>query len=298
MHSWPKLDESRPERRVHWLLRRFGPRLVCAAGLVVVAAAGATGLLAQGWRGRLPEGSGAYPPRYPPKDFSDGNVTLCKLQYTRARFEPMGLGWSTDYPYAGINLMIRLSELTKARVTTNAVGNPTYWVVRLTDPALFKCPLLMASDVGTMVLSEEEAAKLGEYLTKGGFLWVDDFWGTPAWRQWVAQIRKALPEAEIFDIPPEHPIRHMLFAVGEVEQVTNIRHWLMTGQTSERGADSPHADFRGIADERGRLIVVMTHNTDFGDSWEREGENPEYFRQFSPKGYALGINVLLYALSH
>ena len=282
--------------------RSRGRRLLMAAAglMLLVCAASAAAVLAQeaGRRFRVREGAGAFPPQYPPKDFEDGNFTLCKLQYSGDRFEAMGIGWSTDYPYAGVNLMIRLSELTRTRITTNADGEPNYWVVRLTDAALFRCPILMASDVGTMELSDEEAARLREYLLKGGFLWVDDFWGTPAWSQWVAQIHKALPEGEIFDIPPEHQIRHMMFPVGEIEQVTNIQNWLRTGDTSERGADSPHADFRGIADERGRLIVVMTHNTDFGDTWERESENKEFFEQFSPKGYALGINVLLYALTH
>jgi hypothetical protein len=90
----------------------------------------------------------------------------------------------------------------------------------------------------------------------------------------------------------------MLFPVGEIEQVTNINNWLRTHNTSERGADSPHADFRGIADAKGRLMVVMTHNTDFGDSWERENQSREFFERFSPKGYALGINVMLYAMTH
>jgi hypothetical protein len=90
----------------------------------------------------------------------------------------------------------------------------------------------------------------------------------------------------------------MLFPVNEVEQVTNINNWLRTGNTSERGDDSPHADFRGIADDKGRIMVVMTHNTDFGDSWERESESREFFEKFSPKGYALGIDVLLYAVTH
>ena len=269
--------------------------------LLILALAGSvTTALAQnfGRRFRLPEGIGSYPPRYPPKDFSDGNFTLCKLQYTSGRYEAMGIGWSTDYPYAGINLMTRLSELTRTRITKNPNGEPTYWVVRLTDPALFKCPVIMGSDVGTMELTDEEALRLGEYLHKGGFLWVDDFWGTPAWIQWSEQIAKALPDSTIFDIPPEHPIRHMVFPVDEVEQVTNINNWMRTGNTSERGTDSPFADFRGIADARGRLMVVMTHNTDFGDSWERESENREFFERFSPKGYAMGINVLLYALTH
>jgi len=279
--------------------RRRGLAAAVTCVLSLALAATATTVLAQNFRRfRLPEGAGSYPPRYPPKDFADGNFTLCKLQYTSGRYEAMGIGWSTDYPYAGVNLMIRLSELTRTPVTKNAEGEPNYWVVRLTDAALFKCPVLMGSDVGTMVLTDDEAQHLREYLVKGGFLWVDDFWGTPAWIQWVTQIHKALPDSEIFDIPPEHPIRHMMFPVDEIEQVTNIQNWLRTHDTSERGADSPHAEFRGIADARGRLMVVMTHNSDFGDTWERESENPEFFAKFSPKGYALGIDVLLYALTH
>lgn len=252
-----------------------------------------------GRRFRLPEGAGSYPPRYPPKDFSDGSFTLCKLQYASSRSEFMGMGWSTDYPYAGVNLMTRLSELTRTHITRDS-GNrePVYWVVRATDEAMFQCPVLMASDVGTMELTDTEATRLGQYLEKGGFLWVDDFWGTEAWDQWVEQIHRALPGRPIFDIPPEHPIRHVMFPIDEVEQVTNIQNWMRTRSTSERGADSPHADFRGIADDRGRLMVVMTHNTDFGDSWERESENRQFFETFSPKGYAMGVNVLLYALTH
>ena len=293
----PELPVTRTPSRRRSRVRRIVPSL-----LILAFAASVTTALAQnfGRRFRLPEGIGSYPPRYPPKDFSDGNFTLCKLQYTSGsnHSEAMGIGWSTDYPYAGINLMIRLSELTRTRITKSAEGQPPYWVVRLTDPELFKCPVLMGSDVGTMELSDEEALRLGEYLHKGGFLWVDDFWGRRAWIQWSEQITKALPDATIFDIPPEHPIRHMMFPVDEVEQVTNINNWMRTGNTSERGDDSPFADFRGIADARGRLMVVMTHNTDYGDSWERESENREFFERFSPKGYAMGVNVLLYALTH
>jgi hypothetical protein len=275
-------------------------RYVIAVAVVVMAGLTATVFAQRGFgRFRLPEGAGAYPPRYPPKGFEDGSFMICKLQYTSVRYEAMGIGWSTDYPYAGINLMIRTSELTRAHITqVGESGEPNYWVVRLTDDALFHCPILMGSDVGTMGLSDQEAARLREYLLKGGFLWVDDFWGTPGWMQWSDQIHKALPGYPIFDIPREHPIRHMLFPVDEVEQVTNINNWLRTHDTSERGDDSPHADFRGIADDKGRLMVVMTHNTDFGDTWERESESHEFFEQFSPKGYALGIDVLLYAMTH
>src|SRR6476469_2128296 len=124
-----------------------------AFGVLLVGALTAVGFAQSGFgfRGRLPEGVGAYPPRYPPKNFEDGSFMICKLQYTSVRREAMGMGWSTDYPYAGINLMIRTSELTRARITTNDESRePNYWVVRLTDDALFRCPILMGSDVGTM----------------------------------------------------------------------------------------------------------------------------------------------------
>jgi hypothetical protein len=266
--------------------------LASAAALVLMAGA------ANGQWGRLPEGRNV-PPRYPHAGFEDGAFTICKLEYDSVRSEPWGLGWATDYPYAGINLMTRLSELTKAPISRDTNGNPNYWVVRLTDEELFHCPFLIGSDVGTMGISVDEAKALRDYLLKGGFLWVDDFWGSQAWVQWTAQIHKALPEYSIVDIPREHAIRNMMFPVEQIPQVTNIQNWRQTGgNTQEQGSDSPYADFRMLADEKGRIMVVMTHNTDIGDSFEREGEDHEFFVQFSPRGYALGVDVLLYSLTH
>jgi hypothetical protein len=271
--------------------------------LAVSGAAAQTGRTRQprppafGQRFRLPEGP-SVAPRYPPQDFEDGTFMICKMQYTSVRYEPMGVGWSTDYPYAGINLMIRMSELTRTPITRGDNGDPNYWVVHLTDDELFRCPFLMGSDVGTIGFSEIEARRLRDYLLKGGFLWVDDFWGTRSWVQWSNEIHKVLPEFPITEVPADHPIRHMMFPVDDVLQVTNIQNWLRTGNTSEQGEDSLTVDFRAISDEKGRILVVMTHNTDIGDSWEREGENHEFFEAFSPRGYALGINVLLYSLTH
>jgi hypothetical protein len=268
--------------------------LAAATAAVLFVAAGT--VLAQRWR--LPEGPGAGV-RYPPSDFTDGAFVHCKVEYTSVYSEPNGMGWGTDYPYAGINLMTRVSELTKTPISVDGRRNPNYWVVRLTDDALFRCPFTMATDVGTAEFSAEEAANLRAYLLKGGFLWVDDFWGTYAWEQWSAQMRKVVPEFPIVDVPADHPIRTMMFDVPEIPQVTSINFWRRSGGvTSERGSDSRTANFRMIADERGRILVLMTHNTDIGDSWEREGEDPEFFLQFSPRGYALGINVVLYVLTH
>jgi hypothetical protein len=248
--------------------------------------------------GRLREGPGV-PPRFPPPGFSDGAFTHCKMMYRSVWAEANGMGWSTDYPFAGINLMVRVGELTKVPISVDAAGDPNYWVVRMTDDALFRCPFLMGTDVGTLEFSPAEATRLRDYLRKGGFLWVDDFWGTHAWQQWSSEIGRVLPEYPIVDVPPNHPIWHTLYDVTEVPQVTSINFWRRSGGiTSERGADSPHANFRMIADERNRIMVLMTHNTDIGDSWEQEGEDYDFFIRFSPRGYALGVNVVLYALTH
>jgi hypothetical protein len=268
--------------------------IVCA----LLAMAGAAAAQRWGGFGRLAEGPGV-PARYPTPHFDDGAFTVCKVQYTSVRSELMGVGWATDYPYAGINLMTRLSELTKTPVSRDKDGNPNYWVVRLTDQELFRCPFTIASDVGTMGLSTEEALRLRDYLLKGGFLWVDDFWGSEAWEQWTSEIRRALPQHPIVEVPYDHPLRHQMFEIKKLPQVTNINFWRRSGgETRERDYDSPNANFRMIADDKGRVMVVMTHNTDIGDSWEREGEDHEFFLQFSPDGYAVGMNVLLYAMTH
>ena len=244
------------------------------------------------------EGAGAGI-RVPPRNFSDGGFTACKWMFRSARYEPSGIGWSTDYPFGEINLLTRLSDFTRVRVSRDAGGGVNYWVVKLSDDQLFECPILIGSDVGTAALSEVEVQRLRQYLLKGGFLWVDDFWGTAAWQQWASQITRVLPEFPIVDVDPADPIRHAMFTIATVKQVPSIFAWGGPGSDPrERGEDSPHANFRAIADGYGRIVVAMTHNTDIGDSMERESDDPRYFAEYSPEGYALATNITLYALTH
>ena len=243
-------------------------------------------------------GRGRFNVRLATSDDYDGAFHFCRVWF-RSAMGGDGGNWSVDFPRADINLSIRLAELTKTTVSQTRDRQPNHLLVRLTDDTLFQCPFTMATDVGTAGFSDLEVARLREYLLKGGFLWVDDFWGTRAWQEWSAQMRRVLPEYPIVDVPADHATRHMMFSFDEIPQVTSINFWRRSGgTTSERGSDSPHANFRMIADQRGRVMVLMTHNTDIGDSWEREGEDREFFLQFSSNGYALGVNVVLYALSH
>ena len=270
-----------------------------AAGIAVMCAlVVVTGGVSLAQRFGVFEGAGAGI-RVPPRDFSDGGFTVCKWMFRSVRSEPSGIGWSTDYPFGEINMLTRLADFTKVLVSRDARGAVNYWVVRLSDDQLFECPILLGSDVGTAGLSDMEVQRLRQYLLKGGFLWVDDFWGTRAWEQWASQITRVLPEFPIVDVDPADPIRHALFTIAKVKQVPSIFAWGGPGSDPrERGEDSPHANFRAIADGHGRIMVAMTHNTDIGDSMEREGDDPEYFAEYSPEGYALATNIALYALTH
>jgi hypothetical protein len=269
-------------------------RPVVLAALVAIALAAAAHVEAQR-RGRGFTSAALAQP----EDF-DGRFHFCRVQFSSGG--GYGSSWGVDYPRADINLSIRLSELTKTDVSMNKSGDPYHLLIRLTDPEMFDCPFIMMTEVGSASLSPEEAEHLREYLLKGGFLWADDFWGTGAWQWWEEELRAALPREKypIVDLDPAtHPLFRAQFLVKETPQISSINFWYgNNGSTSERGADSAEVHTRAILDQHGNVMVLMTHNTDFGDSFEREGDDPTYFLNFSVPGYAFGINALLYAMTH
>jgi len=251
-----------------------------------------------GWGGEV-----GAPPKFPNVSDFDGSWHFCRLMYRQVRSQQRGLGWGTDYPNADINFSIRLSELTKTQVGLQGghAREPNHLVVRPTDPEIFQCPFVMASDPGSAGFSPEDAAGLRTYLLKGGFLWVDDFWGPWAWEAFIDEIAKALPPGEfpVKEITAEHPIYRILFPIAKIPQVPSMQFWRMSGgSTSEMDEYSTNAHMAAILDKQGRIMVLMTHNTDIADSWEREGDDPEFFLNFSPNGYAVGLNAVLYSMSH
>jgi len=254
----------------------------------------------RGGRGRFGSESGA-PPKFATATDFDGKFHICRLMYQQVRQQNLGMGWGTDYPLAEINLSIRLSELTKTTVSFDGARSPNHLVVRPTDDALFQCPIVIASDPGSAGFSPADADRLRQYLDKGGFLWVDDFWGTYAWESFASEIAKVLPPGEfpIKDLTPDHAIFRTLFPITQIPQVPSINFWRGSGgETSEMGAESEQAHMAAITDAQGRIMVLMTHNTDIADSWEREGDDPRFFYHFSPNGYAVGLNSVLYAMTH
>ena len=212
-----------------------------------------------------------------------------------------GGNWAVDYPRADVNLSIRLSELTKTRVSTDASGEPDHVVIALTDPALFECPFVMMTEVGAAYISPEEAVKLASTCRRAASCGPTTSGARYAWEHWVQRAQQGAAAQRVQDLRAAEGSSALPAAVSDCEGAADRVDQPLVGSgggTSERDEDSavPHA--MGIADRQGRLMVLMTHNTDFGDSWEREGDDPNYFYRFSVDGYAFGINVLLYAMSH
>jgi hypothetical protein len=274
-------------------------RLVCAVVIAGLVAA-TTAFAQRGWGRGYGRGEGGIPPRFAQTSDFDGSFQFCRMMYRQVRSHQRGLGWGTDYPDAEINFSIRLSELTKTRVSRTTDNEPNHFVVRPTDAGLYVCPFIIMSDPGSAGFDDMEAAALRSYLLKGGFLWVDDYWGPWAWDDWSREIAKVLPPTQypIKELTFDHPIFRTMFTVTKIPQVPSWQFWSESGDTSEMGAYSAQPHMAAIADQNGRIMVLMTHNTDISDSWEREGQNPEYFLSFSPEGYAVGLNVALYAMTH
>ncbi|MBD5779440.1 DUF4159 domain-containing protein [Pelagicoccus sp. NFK12] len=230
--------------------------------------------------------------------FKEDVFTFARIQY-----ESYGRGgwggrrgrWAIDYPDAELNLAYRLQQMTSLKV------NPDSAVVRLEDDNLADYPFLYMVEPGSLSFRETEVQALRSYLLNGGFLMIDDFWGEEEWYNLEYELRRVFPDREIHDLPIEHPIFHIVFDLKEKPQVPSIRHALSfqgTGRTWER-EDAREVHYRAIYDDNGRMVVIICQNTDLGDGWEREGESEWYFREFAEKkAYPMGINIIVYAMTH
>ena len=275
---------------------RSVPRLLLAAA----ALAGAAAVAAQG-RGGFGGGAGAAGNLRQEIPQNPAGFILCRLMYTTSMnaAEQSGSGWSIETPRAEENFMTRLSQFTTTKINRWSDGEPGFAVLRADNPDIYKCPFVMLASPGSVGFSDSEVTSLRDYLLKGGFVWADDFWGEASWQHWSREIKRVLPEYEIVDLTPAHPLFSTFYQVTRLPQVPSKRRWNRPGDpTSEFGAATAEVHFRAIFDEKGRLLVFMTHNTDIADSFEREGDSVEYMETFSPAGYAVGMNLAVWVMSH
>jgi hypothetical protein len=213
--------------------------------------------------------------------------------FVRIQYDSWGRGWSwaTDYPDSDLNFPYRLQQLTSLKV------DPKPKILRLTDDELFDHPFVYLIEPGSLVFSEDEVIALRRYLSNGGFLMVDDFWGEDEWSNFYHEIKRVFPDREPEELSLDHQIFSCVYKLNVKPQVPSIHAW-ERGLTYERW-DAGEAHYKAIHDDKGRMMAIICHNTDLGDGWEREGENEQYFRQFAEKwSYPMGINIVFYAMTH
>ena len=220
-----------------------------------------------------------------------------EFYFTRAVYRDNGWdmfrrfsSWRVDYPKADLQFLLGLKRLVN-HLDAYDYENP----MRFTDPNLARYPFLYAVEVGYMRLNELEVRSLRRYLLAGGFLLVDDFWGTREWANFEAEIRRVLPEYPIVDVSLDHPIFHSFYDVEKLVQVPNVGQGVSGGPTWEKDGYTPHV--RGIFDDQERLLVAISFNCDLGDAWEW-AEDPYYPLEYSSYAYQMGVNLILYAMSH
>jgi len=198
--------------------------------------------------------------------------------------------WATDYPEADNNIIVGLREW--AGTNLKIAARPE--ALEIMDDRIFDYPILYAVEPGFMELSDEQALRLREYIMRGGFFMVDDFWGEAEWENVQEQFHKILPEYEIKDLPLSHPIFHSYLDIEEVVQVPNVYN-AQRGVTSEKGGIVPH--YMGVENKDGRLVAFVSRNCDLGDAWEWIND-PVYPVKYGLPAYKVGINVVIYAMSH
>lgn len=232
--------------------------------------------------------------------FKHDVFTFVRIEYDSYRGYGRGGGgrWTTDWPDADLNFSFRLQQLTSLRV------NPEPITMRLTDPKLYDHPFIYIVEPGRLLFSDEEVLALRKYLLNGGFLMVDDFWGDSQWENFHHEIKRVFPDREPTELPIEHEIFHCVYHLKEKPQIPSIEAaWRgkAEGITWEPWHDGNTKDvhYRALFDDKGRMMVIICHNTDTGDGWEREGDDPWYFHEFAEKkAYPLGINIVTYAMTH
>ncbi|CAN0377523.1 MAG: DUF4159 domain-containing protein [Pseudohongiellaceae bacterium] len=219
-----------------------------------------------------------------------GEFNFVRVQFDSYYGGGMGYGpWSIDFPDADMNFLRGVSRLTNIRVMTDPI------VLRLDDERIFDYPFLYMLEVGQgggIAMNPAEAENLREYLLRGGFLLIDDFWGQREWDNFYAAFTQVFPDREIVELQPDHEIFHVYYDIDGPQMIPALYR---SDDRGEQGID--YASNHAILDDNGRVMVLVNWNSDMGDGWEHT-YHPAYPTRYANAAYQLGINYLMYSLTH
>ena len=273
-------------------LRRAGALLICGLALL-------TGLYA--WQKPFKEYPGLEYTRYPipPNPDEPTEWVFARLMYPPVpprnggvelfnSWKQGGSNWTMDYPRSDRHISAAVRRLTRVHARSAEEPND------LDNGEVFDRPWLYGVEVGHWQLTDSQAATMREYLLRGGFFMCDDFHGTYEWEVFTASMKRVFPDRPIVDIANSDQIFHTLYDLEDRYQVPGAQY-LRTGLVYEYDGKEPR--WRGVYDDKGRLMVAICHNMDLGDSWEH-ADNPEYPAKFSDLGIRIGVNYVVYAMTH
>jgi hypothetical protein len=252
-------------------------------------------VLFAGLSGVLALQSGAFQRDYydeygPVQSQEKAEFSWSRLRYTQNRFGGYGYGrgWSTDYPKADRQFLLAMKRLTRIQ------GRSTEQVVDLDSEEISNYPWIYAVQVQRWAFTDVEAKRLREYLLKGGFLMVDDFHGTDDWEAFLTGMRMVFPDTPIEDLDSKDEIFHTLYDLDDRFQVPG-EQYVNTGRTYEK--DGYVAKWRAIRDDKGRIVVAICHNMHLGDAWEW-ADSPEYPERFASMAFRIGLDYIMYGMTH
>ena len=222
---------------------------------------------------------------YPPHP----NARFGRFRFGTSLWTEGGTSWSQDYPRADRHFAQALRRLT--RIHTRSVEQP----VNLDDgDDIYNWPWLCAGEMGDWKLTVAQANRLRDYLLRGGFLMLDDFWGTEEWERFEESMKLVFPDRPIVEIEDSDAIFHTLYDLDDRYQIPG--QWaLRRGTLYRNDGATPH--WLGIYDGRGRIMVAMSFNSDIGDSWEW-ADDASYPEKYSALGIRIGVNYVVYSMTH
>ena len=267
-------------------------------GFAVVAAIGCLHAFQRPWRlfeslepyddVPIPVG-GDYPADFTFARLMYPSVPNARFEFRRRDWREGGTSWTEDYPRADRHFVVALRRLS--RVDARGIEQP----VNPDDTDdIYNWPWLYVGLPGNWNLSDAQAAKIRDYLLRGGFLMAEDFWGPQEWQDFEIGMKKIFPERDIVDLDDDAAIFHGVFDLSGRYQIPG--QWATRrGQMNRDGGIIPH--WQGVFDDQGRVVVAICFNSDLGDSWEF-ADDPNYPEKYSALGIRMGVNYVVYALTH